>query len=279
VLPIADEHRRRNQSTSDRWETMAPHRARVMRLIADARGDFGKSLCVLGAGNANDIDLIQLAECFGRITLVDLDAQSLARAVERLPKEANHVITPCGGIDLTGILSVVVALPTRQTPSDTVVTAALHAARTARRPVIGTFDVVVSTCLLSQLIDSVCMAVPADHPQRHDLIMAVRNRHLDMMVEMLEPSGKGVLVTDFVSTETAPELARLDDAQVPAAAIDWINRRNFFTGTNPYAIRDALRRPSDSGVVLADVQVSPAWRWDIGAKQLAVSAVTFRRRK
>jgi hypothetical protein len=64
VLPIVEEHVRRNETTRKRWETMASHRARVMQLLADARGEAGRSLCVLGTGNANDIDLTQRLKMF-----------------------------------------------------------------------------------------------------------------------------------------------------------------------------------------------------------------------
>jgi hypothetical protein len=273
VPPIVDEHVRRNRTTSDLWTIMAPHRAQVTRLISEARGPAAQTLCVLGAGNANDIDLVQLAAEFDRISLVDLDSTALERACERLTPDARAKIDLQNGIDLTGILPTLSAWPADTPPSLTELTTAINAARNSPAPLSGQFDVVASTCVLTQLIDSVCMAVKTDSAERNELILAVRNRHLQLMVELLAPNGAGVLVTDFVATETAPELAFIADSAVPAAAIEWINRRNFFTGANPYAISGQLQNQNPVG----NIQVSPAWRWDIGAKQLAVSAITFRR--
>jgi hypothetical protein len=85
------------------------------------------------------------------------------------------------------------------------------------------------------------------------------------------------LVTDFVSTETAPELAWLPEDRIPEAAIQWINQRNFFTGANPYAISEHLQKLAGPDLAVRNVQVFPAWRWNIGSKQFAVSAVTFQR--
>ena len=279
ALSIVEEHRRRNQTTRDRWETMTPHRERVMRLIGEARRGAGGSLCVLGAGNANDIDLVSLAGEFERIALVDLDEQSLERAVERVPEADRGRIELLGAIDLTGILPSLTKWQSGHAPTAAEVSAAIETARSVPPPTVGTFDVVASTCVLTQLIDSIYMGLAADQPQRQELVLAVRNRHLEILVELATPGGAEVLITDFVATETAPELAHLNDAQVPAAAEEWINQRNFFTGANPYAIRDYLLGPLAEKVSSDDVQVSPARRWDIGAKQLAVIAVTFRRRE
>jgi hypothetical protein len=277
VPAIAQEHRRRNETTRDRWETMAAHRARVMRLLAEARGKTGRSLCVLGAGNGNDIDLAQLVREFERVALVDLDEQALGRAVERLTEDERRRVELHAPLDLASLLPILETWRGGHLPDEAALKSTIDAARAAVPPEIGTFDVVASTCVLSQLIDSIYMGMAPAQPQRTELVLAVRNRHLEMMVDLLKPGGVGLLITDFVATETAPELAHLDDSQVPAAAVNWINQRNFFTGANPYAIRDYLQGLRDTGRAVENVQASPAWRWDIGAKQLAVSAVSFRR--
>ena len=131
--------------------------------------------------------------------------------------------------------------------------------------------------MLTQLIDSVYMALPTEHPRCIELVMSVRDRHLEIILELLKPGGVGVLVTDFVATETAPELAQLDELLLPYAAAKWIEERNFFTGANPFAIRDYYNRSRGPGPCTSDAQVKGPWRWDLGAKQLAVSAVTFQR--
>jgi hypothetical protein len=274
-IDIVEEHRRRNDSTRDGWETMSSHRSRVMQLITAARGNSGRSLCVFGAGNANDIDLEQLTQEFKRIALVDLDDAALERAASRLSTAARQRIELHGGFDLTGIVAILATWQAGRPITDAELMAAAETAAAAETPRIGRFDVVASTCVLSQLIDSIYVAAPTEHPLRQQLVFAVRNRHLQMLAALVEPGGAGVLVTDFVSAETAPELANLSDGQIPAAAAHWINLNNFFTGANPYAIRDHLRSVSLRGVDICNVEVVPAWRWDIGAKQLAVSAATF----
>ncbi len=59
-------------------------------------------LCLLGAGNANDVDLNALAARFGEIHLVDIDPDAVARAVARLPPGGPQMIpTP---VDACGII-------------------------------------------------------------------------------------------------------------------------------------------------------------------------------
>src|SRR4029079_2988201 len=96
VASILAEHIRRNWTTRGRWEAMASHRARVMELMRWARGESGKTLCVLGPGNGNDIELRQLARDFEKVALVDLDEKAVARAVSPLSdEEARRVERHC----------------------------------------------------------------------------------------------------------------------------------------------------------------------------------------
>jgi hypothetical protein len=247
-----------------------------MRLILDARRETGSSLCVLGAGNGNDIELGELSNAFENISLVDLDQQALDRLSTATPRNERPGIQYCGGIDVTGMVTELASLDGAIANSD--LKATIEKAATSERPQIGTFDVVCSTCLLTQIIDSVCMALPADHPQLVDLIMAMRNRHLSLIVELLNAGGTGILVTDFVSTTTAPELATLDDTQLPKAAFRWISERNFFTGTNPFILREHYGTNPAIAHLVQSTHLTRPWRWDIGDKQFAVCAVVIQRK-
>lgn len=255
---------------------MAPHRARVMQLLAEARGSTGTSLCLLGAGNANDVELAKLSRQFEHIALVDLDEEALANSIASATIENSCKIERHASIDLTGILSELEAWRVSGPPSHEMLVTTIQLAKSTPAPDVGSFDVVASTCVLTQLIDSVCMGLPAKHPQFLELLLAVRNRHLEVIVELLNPGGAGVLISDFVSTQTAPELANWDESEFAQNAIQLVGKGNFFTGANPFSIRDFYRASTKSAPTPRDVHVIPPWLWDIGAKQFAVSAVTFR---
>jgi SAM-dependent methyltransferase len=256
---------------------MAPHRARVMQLLVEARREAGRSLCILGPGNGNDIELARLAREFDVVTLVDLDQAAVTRAVGRLDKDGIRRVKQLSPIDLSGILPVLESWMRHRNPTDAEITALVRSARGAPRPNVESFDVVASTCMLTQLIDSVYMALPTEHPRCIELVMSVRDRHLEMILELLKPGGVGVLVTDSAATESTTNLAQLDELLPPHAMAKWIDERSFFAGVNPFEIRDYYNRSRGPGPCASDAQVKGPWRWDLGAKQLAVSAVTFRR--
>src|SRR3712207_5062684 len=73
-----------NRSTADSWQTYASHRAEIAALLEplDAAASGGR-LCVLGAGNCNDLHLPTLLERFDELHLVDIDAAAIANAVKR----------------------------------------------------------------------------------------------------------------------------------------------------------------------------------------------------
>src|SRR5690349_17998645 len=87
-----------NRETSPSWQAFAAHRQQLTRLLAGRA--TGLRLCVLGAGNANDLDIEQLRSRFSEITLVDLDAEALARATARQSAEARKVLRVSPPLDL-----------------------------------------------------------------------------------------------------------------------------------------------------------------------------------
>ena len=270
---IAEEHRHRNEVTRAQRHAMTTHRSRVMNLIDSARAGEDSSICIIGAGNGNDIDLSQLASEFRSVTLVDLDHAALDRATRHLNSSAIRVL---GGIDVTGVLDQISQWD-QSAIDEPLLAAAIELATSTPAPNIGTFDVVCSTCVLSQLVDSVCMAMPADHPRFVELVLAVRNRHLNMIAELLSVGGTGILITDFVSSHTVPELQNMPEDQIANAAMKWVKSRNFFTGVNPFMLRAHYQQDEFATSIAQFKQLTRPWKWDLGVKQFAVCALTIER--
>src|SRR5688500_17156136 len=81
---LLDEQRHRNLDSRGQWEAFSAHRKRVTTLLLEAaHGRDQPSLCLLGAGNCNDVDLNQLMTAYARIHLVDCDTESLKAGAER----------------------------------------------------------------------------------------------------------------------------------------------------------------------------------------------------
>src|SRR5687768_13376737 len=78
------EQRRRNRETQNAWDDFSSHRRRATDLlVAAATGRSRPTLCLLGAGNCNDLELPQLLKIYSEIHLVDADDHALAAGIER----------------------------------------------------------------------------------------------------------------------------------------------------------------------------------------------------
>ncbi len=259
-----------NLSTAMEWQAYSSHRETVTRLLLEAAGDpVGMSLCLVGAGNCNDVDLVRLRERFGEIHLVDLDESAMRRAVARqlgVNRAARSNIVIHGAVDVAGVLEALAR------PVDPVELAAIA---TGASPHVGgaPFDVVASLCVVTQIIDSVVTALGTDDPAINGAVTAVRNRHLAILGELARPEGRVVFVTDFVSADTAPDIL-----EPGAAGLDLMKRhiadRNFITGTNPVAIEQVCR---GEPAVPLDVEsfVTP-WIWDLGRRSYLAYALVMR---
>ncbi|GAA3350288.1 hypothetical protein GCM10020358_75610 [Amorphoplanes nipponensis] len=235
-----------NLGSAGLWDGFAEHRRRVTGLIlAHRTGRPASRLVVLGAGNGNDLELGRLLTAFAAVDLVDIDADALAGAVARQRITPGARLRLHGGVDLT-----------EATPEQ------------LRR--LSQADVVVSTTLLTQLIDFAA-ADGATGPE----LLAVRDRHLRLISDLVMPRGTGVLVTDVVSSDTCPPLRGTGIDGLGPLLAECVNAGNFFTGANPFAIERRLR--ADPELPLDRIGMAPPWRWDLGERSYLVSALAFRK--
>lgn len=270
------EHKRRNQSTLDARELFAPHRHRVMQLIVQAASAPPGRLCVLGAGNCNDVDLNQLLTAFKEIVLVDVDAGAMESAVASVvPESLRERIRICD-IDVSGIYGRLQDEDTKFVHSKSE-NYLLELLTSGVKIPYAPFDCVVSSCLLSQVIDSVFLTMGSNHPAIVPIILAIRKQHLRTITQSLVQGGRGLVVFDFLSSQTLPNLMQIDDAQLNQSLIGAINAKNFFTGLNPYAMLAELQTHSDFAGLLSQIRIHQPWRWDIGKRQFAVTAISFSR--
>ena len=75
---VAEKQAALNDSTRGQWQMYASHRQAIERLIVSALQSHRGRICVLGAGNCNDLDLEWLATVFSEVHLVDIDPAALA---------------------------------------------------------------------------------------------------------------------------------------------------------------------------------------------------------
>src|SRR5688572_31484235 len=107
---LIDRQLSNNLASRGRWELFAEHRDHVMgQLIADSAGRGGR-LCLLGAGNCNDVDLRALLAHYREVHLVDLDAEALQAGAARQDAGSHPSLFLHGGVDVTAMLDTLASL-------------------------------------------------------------------------------------------------------------------------------------------------------------------------
>jgi hypothetical protein len=232
-----------------------------MELLIPRGGVSGGTMCVLGAGNGNDIDLRSLVAQFDQVHLVDLDANALKRAAGRLGKSMERVYLH-GGVDVTALAS---DPQTRR-----------RFLESCGRGARGGFDVVLSGCLLTQLIDGVLRQASSEIPAVRERISALRGGHLRLVPELLSPGGRGVLVVEVVSSDTFPELPSLPEPPPPSIVRELVRHGNFFTGLDPAHVVETLVTESKAAGGVEDLKLHGPWVWQASSRRhYLVYAVSF----
>lgn len=237
------------------------------------------NLIALGAGNCDDLDLPALGRLFQKITLVDLDRDAILSAChEQLQTDGQRLPE-----SLECVAPLDIAEPLTSLRSDEFSNAAFaaHCAEllSASKPSsVRPAHVVVSCCMLSQLIDTLSRKVSPTSTHFLPLVQAVRQGHLQRMTDLLLPNGVGILATDFVSSDTLPALQTVSPSDLPALIRQCLESRNFFTGLHPAALLNVLHTASPLRESIESVRVSEPWRWNPGPRSYAVFAIRFTKR-
>jgi hypothetical protein len=214
------------------------------------------SLAVLGAGNLNDLDLPRLRSAFTEIHLVDVDGDSVTSALARLGLSGASTVAVHAPVDLTGVL------PRLGAPGADAGHLLDELARQRLAVPFAPFGVTVSTGVLTQLLQSVHDS-PLPRSQVERVVVALRDKHLLDLVCLTRAGGTVVLVSDVVSTTTAPELAGTPPARLEAEMAKLVAARNFFTGTNPYRLIGLLEDDPRFSNLVADVRLVDPWLWPV----------------
>ena len=262
-----------NRSTAESWVSFAPHRRRVTELILAQRIPPGARAAILGAGNCNDLDLPQIAASFAAVDLVDLDPEALARGIHAQSMQSSPRLFPRGNVDLSGILTRLAELP--QKPDRHAELEKLLELATCI-PALGnetSYDLVVSTCVLTQMISSAVTALGQPEPLLPLLALTMRKTHFGLLCRLVAPHGTVVFISDLVSSDSCPALLDPPKGGLPLLMETVVRQRNFFTGLNPYAIVGMLDGTVD------ELCLHEPWLWQLGDWRAAlVYALTFQRR-
>ncbi len=254
-----------NARHPDSSAAFALHRERLMALVANAFADARAGahdanphdayatvpelrLLVLGVGNASDLDLPVLTEQFREVHFADLDGAALERAKVRQPEtvQARLVLHP--DLDLSGLLRHLDdwgdAFPEPQVLGAT----AIAAAR-ALVAELGTFDVTLSTCVMSQLGLPFRRSWVAPASTWANLSAALSAVHVATLAGCT--ARRGILAFDVQAQ---------DGVLTP----------------EPQAVLAQLRSPGLATLV-ANARLTDPWHWNLGDVEQRVYAIEFGR--
>jgi hypothetical protein len=262
--------------------TYVAHRQRVMHLlgIAAARlaDSANPSIAVLGAGNCLDVDLHTLERQFHRIELLDLDRAALefavtSQAVAGLCQAGSERIRLIGPFDIASPL-VQLSVDDLNNPTQWMQVCESLQAPLSALP-CAPCDVVVSTCLLTQLISPLVSLATEQHPNFAAFLQALRRGHFCRMLQLLKPGGQAIFISDLVSSETTPALLQVTDNDLPRLLAHCLSTGNFFSGLNPGLVLQDLQTQPLLNTLARHVQILTPWRWQMGPRTYAVYAITF----
>jgi hypothetical protein len=264
-----------NRSAVGHEAAFASHRARMTEEIA-ARAPAGGAgrLCLLGIGNANDVDLVALAAHYRAIHLADVDGEAVDRALSHVPLPLRARFVTHAPLELSGMLD---RLEQAKLP------AAPELIATAVSRVVGAlpgpFDVVVSCSLLTQLQLVLLQLLGDTHPRFEELRAALGGIHMRTLAGLLAPRGVALLVTDLTTSDIYPPLDFADgEADLGKLMTDLIAAGQVIHAAHPGLLSAEIRRdPQLSSRFAVRSPVGP-WIWKNGpAQSLLVYALEITR--
>lgn len=276
--PIVDSQHYFNRSTEGNWNLFTNHRQHVMDLILSHRYENARSLCVLGAGNCNDLDLDVLAKRFTEIHLVDIDREALYRAMGRRTFESSASIILHGGFDISGVMSLLAGWCQNGPSADQIKALLKQASKVPKLQLKKSFDVVISSAVLTQLIHTIVTALGADNPRLLEVIQAIRHTHIRFIIDLMTVGGAGILISDLVSSDKYEMVENVSEEEILALMHYLISQGNIYTSVNPTVLESILREDPHISSRVKEVALRRPWKWRIGAgRTFLVYGLTFRK--
>ncbi len=266
VRELIEEQRLSNESAVPYFDTFAQHRARLTAAISALhRPDFSGRLCVLGAGNAYDLDLSLLAALFREIHLVDIDDSALARAYARQDAATQARLFLHAPVDLSGLFDRIEAWRSFRVTPDELAAYPEDASNRIVESLPGPFDVVVSACILTQMQLSVLSGLSASHRLFEAARELLNVMHLRTLAKLLVPQGRALLASDLSSNLLFP--LSPDATDLKTVLIDVLGAGKFFYAAHPDLLAWASR---EDPVLRRLARVSPpvdVWLWKNGTER------------
>lgn len=273
-----EDQRASNASGLPHFEDFRSHRERLTQLLLEGEPRADERLCVLGAGNAFDLELERLLARFAEVHLVDIDAAALGRARERVPNGPRSRLLAHAPLDLSGLFEHLERWGNLDITPQELVVAPANGAKRIAAALPGPFEVVASTCLLTQLQLALLQVLGDAHP----LFVAVREfltlTHLRTLAALTKSGGRALLITDLCDTSTLPSDRLRDDADLQALMNEMVATGRVIYAAHPGPLQLALDDDPVLKRAFAPAQLCRPWLWQNGPqRRFLVYALSLRR--
>jgi hypothetical protein len=278
-----EQQRASNESGLPHFEAFGGHRARMTDLLAGGARSEPKGserLCVLGAGNAFDLELERLLTLFAEVHLVDIDAAAVSRARERVPEGPRARLFVHAPVDLSGMFHDIERWGRMQVTQQELSVAPAAGAKRIADTLPGPFDVVASTCLLTQLQLSLLQLLG----ERHQLFVALREfltlTHLRTLAALTQPGGRALLITDLCEAAVFPPGRPRDDADLAPLMQELLAAGQVIHAAHPELIQITLGDDPVLARSFDAAEPSAPWLWQNGPdRRFLVYGLTLPRRR
>ncbi|MEP7049060.1 MAG: hypothetical protein ABJB12_01855 [Pseudomonadota bacterium] len=266
-----------NRGLADSWAGYAEHRQQVTALIGGL--PRGAELCVLGAGNCNDLDLEQISAWFSQIHLADLDGEALERARERQSPAVRAKLRLHAELDLSGLIEHVDGWGEQFPDRAELGRSAVLAAQSIVRSLGQSFPAVVSTCVLSELVAPFERSWITSRGNWGELLNALNAIHLATLAGATRPGGQGLLLFDTATSKDTPALGAQHGktSERLAGFIDAaLHEGSLHLKHSPERLLAQLSSPGLKPMV-SDATVGAPWLWRVGPDTRLVFSLRFNR--
>ncbi len=273
-----EDQRASNASGLPHFEAFRGHREQLTRLLLPSEPSAGERLCVLGAGNAYDLELEELLTRFAEVHLVDIDAAALARARERVPEGPRSRLLAHAPVDLSGMFEHMERWARMQLTPQELMVAPANGAKRIAAALPGPFDVVASTCLLTQLQLELLHLLG----EGHQLFVAIREfltlTHLRTLAALTKPGGRALLITDLCDASAFPAGRPREQADLLPLMQELVAAGRVIYAAHPEPIQVALGDDPVLQRAFGPAEQSLPWLWQNGPNRtFLVYALTLAR--
>jgi hypothetical protein len=196
--------------------------------------------------------------------LVDIDAAALGRARERVSEAGRSRVCAHGPVDVSGFFVDLERWGRMQVTPQEIMNAPAVGSKRVAAALPGPFDVVASTCLLTQLQLTLLEVLG----ETHQLFGALREfltlTHLRTLAALTKPGGRALLITDLCEASVFPPGRPRDDADLGPLMDELVTLGHVIHSSHPVLIKLTL---ADDPVLKRSFEapvVSSPWLWQNG---------------